>query len=151
MNNVLTPFVVATLNSIYLGALPLFVGWRLKRLEEDVPVTRGERKTTYAIIACVTALHIVEGMKGAFFGMEYYNQTEVFSFIARAGIFAAMNIVAEIAHVLTFAVVLMRTIQLVTPPQQFEEESKMNMEVIGAYTLLASRIFCPFLMWSIQC
>jgi hypothetical protein len=147
MSSAFVPFVVSTLNSIYLGALPIFVGWRLKRLEQDVPVTRGERKATYAIIACVTFLHIAEAMKGAYFGLEYNHREAIFAFIGRSGLHFALNTFAELGHMLTFAVVLMRTIQLVTPPQQFDENTKMNMEVVGAYTLLVSRILCPLLMW----
>ena len=143
-SSALAPFVISTLNSIYLGALPMFVGWRLHRLEQDIPVSPGERKSTYAIMACVTALQVVESLKGAYFGMEYFEKQTIFNIIGRLGTRITMNIVAEVAHILTFVVVSMRLTQLVSPITK--ENGKWNMEIIAGYTILASRIICPILM-----
>lgn len=49
---------------------------------------------------------------------------------------------------LTFAVVLMRMIDLVSLPRQWnDEESEYNLEKIGAYVLMFGRFACPFFIW----
>jgi hypothetical protein len=96
-------------------------------------------------MTCVTALHIVESLKGAYFGMEYFEKQTMFNIIGRLGIRITMNIVAEAAHILTFVVVLMRLTQLISPITQ--ENGKWKMEIIAGYMILALRIVCPILMW----
>lgn len=67
----------STITAAILGALPIVVGYRFRKLQEAGSVSLNEKRITYLTIACLSFLHVSEALKSIYFGMLYSNTKAV--------------------------------------------------------------------------
>ena len=77
----LVPFGFAAASATLLGLFPIIVGRRIAILSYDVTASKSARYTLYSIFAAVIGLHLSEAMKGALFGLQYYNDNSISFFV----------------------------------------------------------------------
>lgn len=138
-------FAVALTTSTFLFPLAFFVAWRLASANRDYPLTTKELRTGYAIIACVAALSSVECIKAVMFGVYFFDisTATVFTVFGEFGLFIALQIVAEVAHLLTYVAVLWRLNDLIVPPKQLNDGAGNEINQLAAYILIVVRICVP--------
>ena len=59
--------VISTIASTYLGLLPLFVFWRLRKRSAGIEISKQERYTTYLIATAISVMHFCEIVKTAYY------------------------------------------------------------------------------------
>ena len=58
--------IASTFASTYLGLLPLFVFWRLRKRSSSIQISNQERWTTYLIAGAISVMHLSEIAKTAY-------------------------------------------------------------------------------------
>lgn len=149
----LTPLVLASITTAITSVFPAFVSWRFFRNEQDMPSTKQERTIQYAIIACLTFLHLAEAAKAAYFGLIYSNANYLLSIVPRLALQYVISFLAEAAHILLVCVVMMRMSGLVEIRRKgfasLDHPSYDVYTLIG-YAIIISRLFLPFICLVMQ-
>ncbi|KAJ3268676.1 E3 ubiquitin-protein ligase hrd1 [Terramyces sp. JEL0728] len=148
----ISAITASTIAAAVLGALPIVVGYRFKKLQEDRSVSQNERRITYLITAALVFLHLSEALKSVYFGM-LYEQTK-FLLFGYLDFNALLNVIAffsEVGHILVAALVLFRTIDLIVPARQYgTDDSAFDFRTIVAYSALVVRALCPLVGFTSQ-
>ena len=69
--------IASTFASTYLGLLPLFVFWRLRKRSAGIEISKQERWTTYLIAAAISVMHFSEIAKSAYLVAIDSEQNEI--------------------------------------------------------------------------
>ncbi|KAJ3306996.1 hypothetical protein HDV03_003323 [Kappamyces sp. JEL0829] len=124
------------------------MGWRFYQNVRDADITKSEKHLNYAIIAGLSLLHIAEGMKSVYFGIEYQSQGAFetwFSTVGRLGIKLVLDLCTELGHIFIVCATIQRMISLVSLPRQLTDEPPRDVHSLLGYSIGVVRIAMPFL------
>jgi hypothetical protein len=143
------PIAFSGIAALALLPLPFLIIWRLDQKQTLTNIYNKETQIKLTTLALTVSLMIAEILKTVYFALEKdaTNKDAWLYFPGRLGVLLTTNICVEIGHVLTFAVVLIRTIDLIYHTAEVDLGA-FRYESMGFMTLFGVRVAFPLFAWS---
>lgn len=143
------PIACSVITAIALLPLPFLLLWRLYQNKTLRLIYNKETQIKLTTVALTISLIFAEFLKAIYFGLEKGTATkDAWSYYpGRLGVLVITNVFVEIGHMLTFSVVLMRTIDLIYHTSEVDQGA-FRYESMGLMTLLGVRVAFPLFAWS---
>ncbi|KAI8929624.1 hypothetical protein BC831DRAFT_443405 [Entophlyctis helioformis] len=133
-----------TIAAASIGLFPPIKSYYIHKNKSYESMGTSERRVTTLILVGVSLMHVSEAFKSVAFGLQFYQRDKFLGFIPMALFFVGSLWLVEIARILLFSAVAMRTAQFLMRPQ--DPPATRSRRVMWVYAVNGIHIAWPILM-----